>query len=119
MAVEVLEGAAVHEGQVLRRVDVDLAAVGAGGGQHRVDGCAVVDADGQRYLAGPGVADRLVGEGRPLRVRQQHRVDGVGPDHAGGGLVAELRVVDRADGRVEGLGLGQVADGKVHEDLLG
>lgn len=120
VAVYVLEAAAIHEAVVLRRVHVRLAAVSGSGLNHAVDGLAVVGAQAQHDFAGSmGVDDRLLGEHGPLRVGEQHHVDAVGDDHAGGGVVAELRVVDGADCFIEGLGLRQVSDGQVDEDFLG
>lgn len=120
VAVYVLEAAAIHEAVVLQGVHVRLASVSGNGLKHAVDGRAVVGAQAQHDFAGSmGVDDRLMGERGPLRVGEQHHVDAVGDDHAGSGVVAELRVVDGADRFIEGLGLRQVSDGQVDEDFLG
>lgn len=95
---------------------VRLAAVSGSGLNHAVDRRAVVGAQAQHDFAGSmGIDDGLLGERSPLRVGEQHHVDAVGDDHADGGVVAELRVVDGADCFAEGLGLLQVSDGQVDE----
>src|SRR5690606_23206171 len=95
VAVGVGAAAAVHETVVLLGIGVGQSAGGGGAGQDGVDGGAVVMGQGYHHLGGLlRVGDGAVGEGGELLVRQQHDVDGVREDHAGGGVViAEQRVL--------------------------
>lgn len=120
VTVYVLKATPIHEAEVLQRVHVCLAAVSGSGCNHVVNCRVVVGAQAQHDFAGSvGVDNRLLGESSPLRVSEQHHVDAVGDNHAGGGVVAELRVVDCADCFIKGLSLGRSATGRLTKICLG
>ena len=118
MAVEILEAAAVHEAVILL-----LARLAAAGGERLVGDLV----DASRLSAEMQISTSLVACASAIffgvnwanlswvssitwMVSEKH--------HAGGGLVGELRIVDRADRLIEGLGGGEIGDRQVHENQL-
>jgi hypothetical protein len=86
----------------------------------RVDlGAALARQAQQHFGALAGVGDALAREGLEEVLDQQHREDAVLLDHHAGGIrIGELRVEGVAQRGEERLGLLEVLDGEVHEDLL-
>jgi hypothetical protein len=76
---------------------IGLPGIGGAEGQRlvdqRVDGSPALGRQAGEHLRRRGrVGDRLAGELRELLVGEQHRIDVVRDDHAGGGVVGELGV---------------------------
>ena len=90
VAVRILEAAAVHEAVILLRAGIDAC-------RRPRSALATVPSTSSRLsaemqistsLVSRGIGDRLRRELAELVVGQQHHVDGLGKDHAGGGVVA-------------------------------
>ena len=102
----ILEAAAVHEAVILLRAGIDAAAGGARPSRpsrRPRRGCRRRCRSAPRWSA----SRRRSASGvnwRNLSCVSSIDVDGLGEHHAGGGVVAELRVLHGADGLVEGGG---------------
>lgn len=115
VAVGVDEAVRIHEAEVLRLV-VGRAAGGEGPGDEVVDLLAARAAQADQDFHGLGrVADGFGGELAELGMREQHDMDGLADDDAGGGVVGELRVMGEAEGLEEGHRPGQIGDREVEE----
>jgi hypothetical protein len=118
VAVEVFKALVVHEAVVFRRMG-DAGAAGGGFGDQAIDFLAAVahQADDD-FVALGGVDHWLVDQGLEKALGHQHDVHAADDVHESRLLVAVLRIGAEAERGKEGLGLVQVLDRQVEDDLL-
>jgi hypothetical protein len=119
MAIEVVEAPAVHEAVILRILRVRAA--GRDRPLHEVVDLGAAAAREREETLGVRrrVADLLVREVLEAVAHEEHHERLLADDHAGRGLVRELRVEGEAERREEADRPVEVPNGQVDEDLSG